>query len=104
VSTVLGQLQGSTSEPPAAQPSTCGGSIMIDEFVFLSTIYEQEILRELLIKFEETKIPYKTLHKSALTNYKMPLSTYIEIEIYVGDSSFEKAREILGFFYDNEAT
>jgi hypothetical protein len=56
---------------------------MANEFIFLSTMFEQNILRELLFKLEEAKILYKIKNKSSLTNYKTPLSTYIEIEIYV---------------------
>jgi hypothetical protein len=60
-------------------------------------------LRELLFKLEEAKILYKIKNKSSLTNYKTPLSTYIEIEIYVHNINFEKAREILNSIEDNES-
>lgn len=68
---------------------------MEDDFIFLVSIFDLATLRLILPGFEAAGIRHRIQNKSALTNFKVPMSTFIEVEIWVSDKDMDVARRIL---------
>lgn len=65
------------------------------EFIFLSTFYEKELLRKAVHVLEKEHIDFKMINKTTHASARAPLSVYIEADILVLKSEFEKATNLL---------
>ena len=68
------------------------------EYIHLITYYDIGPVRKLVLLLEKEKIDFKAVNKSNQTNYRVPMSTYTEIDVMVNKDDFEKAEQILKDF------
>ncbi len=65
------------------------------EYAFLTTCYDKEILRRAILVLEKEHIDFKMINKTSHGSSRAPLSVYIEADIKVLSSDYERAAEIL---------
>lgn len=65
------------------------------EYIHLITYYDIGPVRKLVLLLEKEKIDFKAVNKSNQTNYRVPMSTYTEIDVMVNKNDFEKAEQVL---------
>jgi hypothetical protein len=68
---------------------------MEDDLVFLVTIFDLSNARRILPEFEAAGIKHRIVNKSALTNFRVPMSTYVEMELWVPHKDIDAARRVL---------
>ncbi len=66
-----------------------------EDYKFYQTFFDAELLRSIVVHLKSEGIMYKIIDKSNQTNFKVPMSTFIEIDLYLKDKDFEKVDEIL---------
>ncbi len=64
-------------------------------YVFLTTFFDKEILRKAILVLKNEQIDFKMINKTSHGSSRAPLSVYIEADIKVLSSDFERAAEIL---------
>ncbi len=65
------------------------------EFVFFSTYYDKELLRQAVILLNENGCKYRILDRSSHPTGRAPLSRYIETDLLITINDFDKAAELL---------
>ncbi len=68
---------------------------MDKKYVFHSSCYDKELLLKKVILLNDNSIDFKTIEKSSKTQFRAPLSGYLEVEIHIVEDDFEKANELL---------
>jgi hypothetical protein len=76
------------------------GNLMA-HFTFFCVLYDINEIRNLLLVFDKNEIKYKTKDKSNMTNFRMPQSTYIEVEIYISENDFDRADALANELFGN---
>ncbi len=61
------------------------------EFTFLFTFFDKEELRKATIILDREGIEFKINNKSGQGHFRAPLATYIEADVMVRETDFEKA-------------
>jgi hypothetical protein len=69
-----------------------------EEYIHLITYYDIGPVRKIVLLLDKEKIDFKAVNKSNQTNYRVPMSTYTEIDVMVNKDDFEKAEQILKDF------
>jgi hypothetical protein len=69
------------------------------QFIFLSTFYDKEEMRQLIILLTEAKLIYKLIDKTNSGNFKSPLSIYFEMDLLVLNEDFDRANRIYQEIY-----
>ena len=67
-----------------------------NEYIFFSTYYDKEILRQTIFVLEKEHIDFKVINKTNHGSARAPLSVYIEADVLVFNGDFERAIKILG--------
>jgi len=65
------------------------------KYIYYSTYYEASIIRQALDILKREGVDFKIIDKSNPTNFRVPTSTFIEVDIMVIESEFEKVVELL---------
>ena len=65
------------------------------EYDFLTTIYDKERLRITVQSLSEGNVRFKINDKSNRSSVRAPLSTYIEADIFIAKSDYERALKIM---------
>ena len=68
------------------------------EYIHLITYYDIGPVRKIVLLLDKEKIDFKAVNKSNQTNYRVPMSTYTEIDVMVNKNDFEKAEQVLKDF------
>jgi len=65
------------------------------EFEFYQTFYDKELLTHLIIELEKAGLKFKLDNKSGPTNFRAPISTYIEVDLLLMPEDFKKVDDII---------
>jgi len=66
------------------------------DYIFLNTYYDKELLRRALIVLNQEGVDFRITDKSGRGSARAPLSAYVEADIMVLSSDFERASQLLG--------
>ena len=69
-----------------------------EDYLFFKTFYDINIFRQAAAFLKREGIDFKIVDKSSQINYRVPLSTFTEIELHVKKDNFEKTESILQTF------
>ena len=65
------------------------------KYHILNTYYEKEEVLRIIHELNNNDISYRIIDKSKLTNFRVPSSTYVEIDLLIRASDYEKAFNLL---------
>lgn len=75
----------------------------MEEYIFYKTFYDKNEFKEVINKLNASNIKYKYKDKSNLPNYRIPLSTFNEIDLFIHKDDFDKVKDILDeWFSENK--
>jgi len=65
------------------------------EYVFLTTFFDKELLRKAILILEAEHLDFKMINKATHGSFRAPLSVFVEADIQVLSSDYEKAAKLL---------
>jgi hypothetical protein len=68
------------------------------DYIFFGTYFDSDQVRTLVNIFKQEGIDFKIENKSGPINYRVPTSTYIEVDVMVVEADYEKAGDLLKEF------
>ncbi len=66
-----------------------------DEYILLNTYFDKVEIEKKIYVLKENGISFKVVDKSNQPNYRVPSSTYIEVDILVRPEDFEIAFNLI---------
>jgi len=66
-----------------------------EKYILLNTYYDKLEIERRIQVLKNNKISFKINDKSNLSNYRIPQSTYIEVDIFIKVSDYENAFNLL---------
>lgn len=69
-----------------------------NKYIFYRTYFEITTIRQVLGILKRESLDFKIIDKSNPMNFKMPSSTFIEVDVMVIEEEFEKADALLKEF------
>ncbi|MCD6233965.1 MAG: hypothetical protein J7K63_02850 [Candidatus Marinimicrobia bacterium] len=71
-----------------------------DDYIYINTFYDFAFFRKLIVLLKQNDIDFKIVDKSGPTNFRVPSSTFSEIELWVFHKDLEKMLAILDSIND----
>jgi len=65
------------------------------KYEYYQTFYDVIQFRKIVLLLKQKNIDFKIIDKSNQTNFRVPQSTYVEIELHINIKDFERTDKIL---------
>lgn len=70
----------------------------MENYILFRKYYDKNEFYEAVDKLKVNNINFKYKDKSNLPNYRIPSSTYIEIDLYISENDYEIVKKV---FFEN---